>query len=607
MKYCNRVQYRQISAHVSSTRRSTTRNVSRVQSDCTVYNRMESDSHADTAVLGRNCVILGFTGRECDVSPYNDTYQSITGVPIVTGATAYTCQATGETIILVFHEALWMGDTMEHSFLNPNQLRHYGIEVQDNPYHASQGMHLSTEDGNVIIPLHSAGTTIYLDTRSPTDKEVQECRHIQYTSKQEWNPNAVCFSESATRLEEGKLKARVDAIRAQYKLSDHDECGVCDQLHPYRCGDVVSLGPSELVERVIAEVRVESVLDDVPSRRTFVSNERHTRVSPAELSERWGIGLSQATKTIQVTTQKGMRSAILPLSRRYRADRVFERPLLRGQFSTDTMDGRVKSLDGNRYAQVFATKDLFAAAYPMQLKSMAGEGLRQIVHDYGRPEHLTFDGSGEQCGKKTEFMKNIRKYSIDYKITEPDRPNHNFAEGVIREIRKKWYRIMVKKRVPRRLWDYGLRWVCDIQNRTSNTARGLNGQCPLEKITGESVDISEFLDFGFYDWVWFKDNAGLGETKLGKWLGVSHRIGTLMSFGILTAEGQVMPCTTVQRVTNLELQTTEVKSQCHDFSTRIADSLGDPENFLPGDGGKVTPGDWIGVNLYDEDFQEEFH
>jgi hypothetical protein len=29
-------------------------------------------------------------------------------------------------------------------------------------------------------------------------------------------------------------------------------------------------------------------------------------------------------------------------------------------------------------------------------------------------------------------------------------------------------------------------------------------------------------------WVWFRENAGLGETKLGRWLEVSHRVGTLM-------------------------------------------------------------------------------
>ena len=88
----------------------------------------------------------------------------------------------------------------------------------------------------------------------------------------------------------------------------------------------------------------------------------------------------------------------------------------------------------------------------MEAKPGAGDALRQFVHDYGRPETLTSDGSSlEQTGKKTDFVRNVvRKYLINHKVTKHDRPNHNFAEGVIREIRKKWYRVMVKKNVPRR-------------------------------------------------------------------------------------------------------------------------------------------------------------
>ena len=86
----------------------------------------------------------------------------------------------------------------------------------------------------------------------------------------------------------------------------------------------------------------------------------------------------------------------------------------------------------------------------MTNKSGAGDALRQFINEYGRPEKLTFDGSQEQCGRKTEFMANIRRYSNDHHITETYRPNHNFAEGVIREIRKKWFRVMVRKVV--RFW-----------------------------------------------------------------------------------------------------------------------------------------------------------
>ena len=43
-------------------------------------------------------------------------------------------------------------------------------------------------------------------------------------------------------------------------------------------------------------------------------------------------------------------------------------------------------------------------------------------------------------------------------------------------------------------------------------------------MTGETPDISQYLDYGFYDRVWFKEYAGLVETKLEIFLVVSHHI-----------------------------------------------------------------------------------
>lgn len=126
-----------------------------------------------------------------------------------------------------------------------------------------------------------------------------------------------------------------------------------------------------------------------------------------------------------------------------------------------------------------------------------------------------------------------------------------------------------------------------------------------ERVSGESVDISEYLDFGYYDWAWYKENAGLGETKLGRWLGVSHRTGTLMSYWILTKECQVLSRTTVQRVTNLELQTDENIARCKAFNESTHDRLGKPQYFTPD--GKVVPGDWQDYKEeFDAEFQEEF-
>jgi hypothetical protein len=57
-----------------------------------------------------------------EVHPYNPTYKAESNVPIVKAANDYdTCK--GKTIILIFNQALYFGDEMPNSLLNPNQMR----------------------------------------------------------------------------------------------------------------------------------------------------------------------------------------------------------------------------------------------------------------------------------------------------------------------------------------------------------------------------------------------------------------------------------------------------------------------------------------------------
>ena len=134
---------------------------------------------------------------------------------------------------------------------------------------------------------------------------------------------------------------------------------------------------------------------DVPTVPTFQSKSRHSDVTATDLSERWCISLFQAKETLKRTTQRFIRSAILPLARRYKADRMFELPRLRGDWFTDTLDGRCKSKDGNKHAQVFANKSYSAAVFPMEKKSQAGEALGTFCKTFGVPDRLIFDGSKE--------------------------------------------------------------------------------------------------------------------------------------------------------------------------------------------------------------------
>ena len=200
---------------------------------------------------------------------------------------------------------------------------------------------------------------------------------------------------------------------------------------------------------------------------------------------------------------------------------------------------------------------------------VAAVPLRVFCNEFGVPDHLILDGSLEQTGKRTEFMKQVRKHDIQVHLIEPERHNQSYAEGVVREIRRCWYRVMFKKRVPRRLWDYGFRWVCEVMQHAHVRSHRIDGGVPLEITLGETVDISEYLDFGFYDRVWYHDNAGLGDVKLGCCLGVSHHVGSLMCYYILSQNGSIIAQSSVQRVTNVESNQNSNRQRFCEFDTEI--------------------------------------
>ena len=161
---------------------------------------------------------------------------------------------------------------------------------------------------------------------------------------------------------------------------------------------------------------------------------------------------------------------------------------------------------------------------------------------------------------------------------------------------------MLKKKVPKRLWDYGIKWVCEVMQYTASTSGDLSGRTALEQLTDETPEISEYLDFTFYDWCWYNDNAALGKTKLGRWLGISHHVGSL-----LTQQGNVISRTMVSWVTNLETQVDSTKSRLQEFDTAITDRLNDEAHIIIEEG-KSQPYDWSDHPFEKHsDFVDEFH
>ena len=65
---------------------------------------------------------------------------------------------------------------------------------------------------------------------------------------------------------------------------------------------------------------------------------------------------------------------------------------LTGTRATDTMEGRVKYLDKNQYAQVFSNGTYLSEIYTMAKKADAGQALKTFVMELGVPDELRVDG-----------------------------------------------------------------------------------------------------------------------------------------------------------------------------------------------------------------------
>lgn len=154
------------------------------------FGRTELDTHADTCAFGRNFSILSYSGRQCDVTPFLETYDTTKGINIVTAVTAYT-DPDGLTYILVFNEGLWFGPRMEHSLINPNQLRQFGVDLCDDPFDSHRTLRLKDPASGLEVPFQMDGTIVYFESHAPTLSELESCPYIELTSSKEWNPQTV--------------------------------------------------------------------------------------------------------------------------------------------------------------------------------------------------------------------------------------------------------------------------------------------------------------------------------------------------------------------------------------------------------------------------------
>ena len=80
---------------------------------------------------------------------------------------------------------------MQHTLLNPNQLRSFGMLVKDYLFESDEPIRIESENGDAVLPLHTEGTIIYMDTWTPTDEDLSQLPHITMMPPHHWSPSEV--------------------------------------------------------------------------------------------------------------------------------------------------------------------------------------------------------------------------------------------------------------------------------------------------------------------------------------------------------------------------------------------------------------------------------
>ena len=88
---------------------------------------------------------------------------------------------------------------------------------------------------------------------------------------------------------------------------------------------------------------------------------------------------------------------------------------------------------------------------------------------------------------------------------------------------------MTLNKCPDAFWDFGIQYVLRLRQLLVRSAA--SGRAPIETITGETPDMSEFMDFDFYQWIKYREQTDKDNPiKLGQWLGIAHKVGSSLTY-----------------------------------------------------------------------------
>ena len=544
--------------------------------------RCQIDTLADTSCAGSNMRAIRTTGQYCNVKPFHDNLGTIEKVPIASCITAWDHPSNGKTYILVFHECLHFGPSLDGSLINPNQVRDFGIELHDNAFDEGRPFGIQTE--GITIPFRSQGATIFVQTRVPTDEEVTNCTGIQLTSERPWDPQNVKLPD--------RLDTWPEVHEEEFNATDGDRASFISAVESNRqaCIDRDDLTyETDLVLSSVGECYVEQTLTENLVKSVRVSGvgsaTRHTPHSVIDIARKFGVSLKKAAEIAVRTDQRGIRQGQRPLVKRMKALTHIDKRELSDKWHMDFVHANVKSIEQS-VGLFIITNGSFVDVWPSPAETNvhAGEALNDMCYTVGIPKELKTDQHG--CFKMDQggFKAAVRKNQIHHKYTQKEREGQLYRGDImITKLKQMWQQMKVEKGVPNRAWSFAVRHIAKLLQHIPAKQGQPTGR---EMVTGFTPDISDLLDFEFWDLVWFYPHKHPSITddarQLGRWMGSARNVGTSLTYWIMPVSGKPLTDDSVEHVTAEDLRNDAIKAQVAAFDAALTTRLNDANFTIPG-------------------------
>ena len=197
---------------------------------------------------GTNLSVITFSGYQCDVDLFLDTYTTNKGVDVVTAATAVQVSA-GDVLYLVSSAVLWFGDQMETSLFNGNILRDTGIKLCTDPHDPYRELGIWDRARGLHVPLQRHGNFIGLRSYKPDPDEV-----LRAMANDNYEP-------TIHNTDEPKEIAPISGINVK-DTSACCQCGQCGQVDTdyLTLSDIsTSLDPTTFPKSLISSINIADV------------------------------------------------------------------------------------------------------------------------------------------------------------------------------------------------------------------------------------------------------------------------------------------------------------------------------------------------------------